>query len=567
MKALECLAGLGRPIQWVWLAALLAGHAMAGAPTPQPLGKLEPFWRHSAVLGPVLEQGYALEAVPEYLQHGDFPYRKRPYPREVLFADHLSVVRLLGGYQDGSKDGPGDPAVRDRDLAWRDAAGRIHTRLELLRPRLQPWIDAGYTDLTLVLDNIPWCFPETPGIRASYGQGVPPRNPEEWGDFVRAVCREVAAILGPDAANRLRFRVGTENNGRERFDGTLEQYQRHYEASARAVKAILPGAQVGPFNISGISLRGLPRHNVNALSVAEFAVARGLPWDWVAYSRYFRPGDDPLAHARACREVWEEFERRVPALHGVSREIHEFGVAPWGEVAQGIFASAEPGAAGAALTAQIMWRLREAGIGRLWHWLMAERIRDRHNELPLLTGGPAWVLSVLEHMAGGEATLIEPLAPPPDGGRFLAAVSIRPGRTLVMIAATHPDLAWRGDSTVRFRLPVERATDREPTVRVAWLTRDNSPYDVLRSDLAAAGLLAADFATRPDRVGSLREMAADRSATLWAADRLPKYRNLWVESLTLKPVAAAPVTVTCDPTGLTLTTRLAPPSVLVLDLR
>jgi hypothetical protein len=354
------------------LLALVGSMAAADAgPDPRPLGKLDRFWRYSAALGPFLEQGYALQAVPDYMLKGDFPYPKRPHPSEVLFADHLSVVRLLGGYNDGSKQGPSDPEVRARDLAWRDGDGKIRYRMELLRPRLQPWVDMGYTSLTLVLDNVPWCFPKEPGVRAAYGQGVAPSDPTEWGEFIRVLCRELVAIFGEEGANRLRFRVGTENNGRERFDGTHEQYLRHYEASARAVKDVLPRAKVGPYNIAGISLKGLARQNVNGYAVAEFAAKRGLPCDWISFTRYFRPGQDPEWHARTCDDVWREFVRRVPSLANVSREIHEFGVAPWGEVDKGVFPSAEPGAAGAAMTAHIMWRLREVGIDRLWHWLMA----------------------------------------------------------------------------------------------------------------------------------------------------------------------------------------------------
>jgi hypothetical protein len=560
----RCLETTGR-----WLPALLLlAVARAVEPAPVALGPLERFWRYSAVLGPLLEQGYALEVVPAYLTEGDFPYPKRPYSKEVLFADHLSVVRLLGGYNDRSQDGPGDPAVRERDLAWRDQDGKIRYRMELLRPRLQPWLDAGYTDLTLVLDNVPWCFPAQPGIRASYGQGVAPRDEAEWGEFVRALCREVSAILGPEAANRLRFRVGTENNGKERFDGTQEQYLRHYEASARAVQTVLPGAKVGPFNIAGISLAGVARHNVNGYALAEFAATRALPYDWVSYTRYFRPGEDPAWHAQTCREVWAEFERRVPSLKGVSREIHEFGVAPWGEVAKGVFPSAEPGANGGALTSQMMWHLRAAGINRLWHWLLGERIRDRGDDTPLLTGGPAWVLSVLEHMAGGEAFLIEPATKPPADGKFLAAVSVRGDRTLLMISAYHPDIAEHTRTTVDFRLPARLLPSASgERVRATWLTRETSPYDAIRRDLAAADLLAGDFVQRPDRLGNVKQMAEDRNGTALVAAQLPKYRQIWVDSLTLKPLDPALGTVTRDAGGLTVTVHLVPPAVLVLELR
>lgn len=65
-----------------------------------PLGKLDRFWRYSAALGPYLEIGNGLMEVPKYMMSGDFPYRKRPFPKEVLFADQLSIVRPFGWLSD-----------------------------------------------------------------------------------------------------------------------------------------------------------------------------------------------------------------------------------------------------------------------------------------------------------------------------------------------------------------------------------------------------------------------------------------------------------------------------------
>lgn len=53
-----------------------------------------------------------------YLDDSDFPYQRPGSTEEVPFADHLSVVRLLGGI--GSKANPS----RHLDLATRNAGGR-----------------------------------------------------------------------------------------------------------------------------------------------------------------------------------------------------------------------------------------------------------------------------------------------------------------------------------------------------------------------------------------------------------------------------------------------------------
>lgn len=546
------------------LGAEQAGHS---AGEPVALGKLEPFWRYSAALGPYLESGYPLLEIPDYMLEGDFPYRKRPFMQEVPFADHLSIVRLVGGCNSPGNENIGERA-ESIDLAYRDGSGKIQYRMELLEPRLRPYLDMGYTDLTLVLDNVPWCFPEQPESGSSLGQSAPPRDFGEWHDFIKEVCLELKKIMGPDAGQHLRFRVGTENNGTARFNGTQEQYQQHYDAAATAVREVFPEAKFGPFNISGASVRAIDeKQNVSAFKLAGHCLAQPArpPFDWVAFSRYYRPGNDPGLSAGGCREIWEEFGRRFPELKDVSREIHEFGIAPFGEVEKGQFASAEPGALGAALTSQMMWRLREAGINRLWHWPVFDKFRDRRNNLQGLFTSQAWLLSIMDHMAGGEAYLFSPLSP--SLTKYLMAASFQDGRALLMISAYNPDIATHAAETVQFRIPPELLKPGSKTARFVRLTRETAMYDGIRRDLDSAGLLHEDFASRPDRLGSVREMAAGKEGEKFVGDRLEDYVSQWVESLTLKPLDPAVGTIESDAAGTLITVHLTAPEVLVIEIR
>lgn len=551
------------------LQLLNAEQTVPVADPPVALGKLEPFWRYSAALGPFLESGYPLMEIPDYMLEGDFPYRKRPYPEEVPFADHLSIVRLLGGC---NLSGNGDSDPKADDLAHRDSSGKICCRMELLEPRLRPYLDQGYTNLTLVLDNVPWCFPGHPESGSTLGQSSPPRDFQEWKDFIKALCLELRNIMGPDAGQQLRFRVGTENNGTARFDGTQEQFQQHYDAAATAVREVFPDAKFGAFNISGAGVHAMDEnHNVNAFKLAEHCHAQAdaahSPFDWVAFSRYYRPGNDPDASASGCREIWEEFARRVPQLKGVSREIHEFGIAPFGEVEKGQFASAEPGALGAALTCQMMWRLREAGINRLWHWGMTDRFRDRHNRLQYLFTSQAWLLSIMEYMAGGEVFLFSPRTPSPSQTKYLMAASFKNNGALLMISAYNKDVACHVEETVQFHIPAALLQPGNKTARFVQLTRQTSLYDRIRADLDSVGLLNGDFTSRPDRLGSVREMGPGRDAERFVGDRWDDYVSRWVDSLTLKPLDSGTGKIESDAGGTLVSVRLAAPEVLVMDLR
>ncbi|MGZ0706853.1 hypothetical protein ACWPKO_00780 [Coraliomargarita sp. W4R53] len=535
------------------------------------LGKLDAFWRYSAALGPYHEGGQALETVPDYMLKGDFAYRKRPYAKEALFADHLSMVRILGGF----KDTKSSSAVRERDLAYRDSDGEIAYRMHLLQARLQPYIENGYSrDLTIVLDNVPWCFPENPAS-STLGQHSPPQDPKEWYLFIQAVCEELVHVLGPQEANQLRFRVGTENGGRERFDGTHEEYVYHYQNTAAAVRSVLPDVDIGCYNISGVSLKGVRElHNVRALELAERCFSErnpvdgqsSTPFDWVAYSRYFRPGEDPMSHARICRDVWEAFENTAPELQGVSREIHEFGIAPWGEVAKGTFASSESGALGAALTCQMMLRLREAGIQRLWHWGVLDRYRNQHNKLDYLPEGSAWLMTVLDAMSGGEAFLLEPSTQSAAGTDHLALGVKLEDRVMILISSYNREIAKHTSESVTFPLPYELGRIAGKKVYSLRLNRDSSIHDTIRRDLSAADLLEDDFVTRPDRLGSVRQMGIGRPAEKLVGNAQAKYEQLWVDSLTLKPISRESCVIESMGFSTTVTVELAPPELLLLSI-
>jgi hypothetical protein len=70
-----------------------------------------------------------------------------------------------------------------------------------------------------------------------------------------------------------------------------------------------------------------------------------------------------------------------------------------------------------------------------------------------LQDSPAAYLE-LEHMAGSEACLLEPVAKPAGDGNFLAVAALRPDRPLLLVSAHHPDLAQPERATVSFRVPV-----------------------------------------------------------------------------------------------------------------
>lgn len=222
-------------------------------PAPRPIGTMTAFWRHRPVVDRWLVGGLGFTRVPDYLCDPalSFPYRRKPAPREIPFADHVTVVRLLGGWSKNWKHGEVDEGrpVDSCDLAYRNDDGEIHYRWYLLRPRLDPYVMTGY-GLTLVLDNTPWCFRSKDG-KGSYGNADPPTSYEEWGAFIEELCRQLVHLYGTETVSQWRFRMGTECQGKDRFTGSQEEFHKLYDHAAVAVKRVVPGARFGPFNLAG----------------------------------------------------------------------------------------------------------------------------------------------------------------------------------------------------------------------------------------------------------------------------------------------------------------------------
>ena len=588
-------------IQWLCAVALalLTGMAHGAQPASvRPIGKMTAFWRHRPVVDRWLKGRLGFRRIPPYLCDTSlsFPYHKKPVPEEIPFCDHVTVVRLLGGWNPKWKHGEiaGGRPVESYDLAYRGKDGRIRYRWELLAPRLDHYVNNGY-DITIVLDNTPWCFPKTPEAR-SMGQAAPPADFAEWGAFVEALCRRLVHLYGFDTVNRWRFRMGTECLGKERFAGSQRDYFRLYDYASAAVKRVLPNAKFGPFNLAGkpdrptISYYALADHCVGGVNYATRRM--GTPLDFAAVSIYTAPSvsrgilrtTNPTFKAQQKIDFWNGLSRRQPELANVSREVHEFGILG-NEFNLG---SGEPGARGAAWMFHVMMCLREGGLAGFWHWGVLETINvgAKHQ----LLRGSGWLLSILEHTVGGEVYVLAPrVTPLPQGAQptsddlraiasYDRAVKLkRPGRafyksiavvqktrTFIITSAYAEDRFVTQPVEVTVSLPKKLAKlDGPPRVREVALARTNAVYYCIRRDLAAAGLLDEKFAAVPGLLSSVKAMGG-RRAWKYVDEHWAKYEAAIKDSLTLRAFEGK---LNSDTRHYYFTFRIAPPCVRVLVVK
>ena len=124
-----------------------------------------------------------------------------------------------------------------------------------------------------------------------------------------------------------------------------------------------------------------------------------------------------------------------------------------------------------------------------------------------------------------------------------------------------PDGAARPAETIEIQVPEELLPEGGRAPRIVRLNASNSVHSQVREDLAAAGLLAADYVRHPRYLGNVREMAASRMGEVLAAGNESKYLSAWTKSLTLQPLAEDGSVV-----GATVRLRIAPPEVIVVAL-
>ena len=543
----------------VWLAALVWFHPAWAAPRLEEqswpetgdgewvdLGAADGFYRNTQMQGHLTAGGQGLETVPDFwTTGGDFPYRKRDSAQEIFFTDHFSVTRFLGGFSQKWKHG--GTQLPENDLAFVDESGQVRYRTELIGPRLQRYIDHGYTEFTIGMENVPWALSRDPSKSGHYGSTEPPRDWKEWSAFVEAVCRGIQAAYPEEVIRKLRFKVGNEFNGKESFTGSHDDFRRYYWETLGAIRKVFPQAPVMPGEFAGKAdagssgvdyvklFRELGRgRDLSGRSVKQPAAA-------LVRSTHSFPGMKdigPRERVESAVGSFREILRGVPApfRDGLSFEYSQFGVlgSKAGESAN------DTGVRAASWQFQTLFRARASGfLDRCWAWDKSEKISEGGRVTHFLNG-VGWLYSVLDHLRGDRAWLVRPRQPEGSRRDVSAVVFTRPDRIVIVLASWSPRPSESGDpERVVLRFP-RKDLPFLPDLRSARtvaLDNSNSVVARWRSDLAAAGNLQPSFAPPGADPSTLAAMAKDPAAARrMVFERLSDYEAVQQKSLTLEPL-------------------------------
>jgi xylan 1,4-beta-xylosidase len=238
--------------------------------------------------------------------------------RDKPFMKYANCVRMLGGRE-------------DKRNAWYrgvDEKGRVKTDFTDLIRYLKALIDMGYTP-RLVLDNVPTAMSTIEQMN-KYGNTNPPDDWNLWRQYITALMKTLVDAFGPERVGTWRIRVGTEPDlFPGHWNGTREQYLKHYDITVDAVTRIVPGADIGPGNIlNPLGHRkdcwGLDIIDHCAKGTNHVTGKTGTRMRHFSISFYGGVGK-PLTLQESLKKARDRLDR-YPKYRELTLEVQEFGI-------------------------------------------------------------------------------------------------------------------------------------------------------------------------------------------------------------------------------------------------
>ncbi len=269
-------------------------------------------------------------------------FLKKPasqFRAENPFATTVNCVRLLGGRPDSLN--LWYKGVDEKGNIKTDFTGLVRIIRTILDEGIKPYI---------VLDNVPAEMSD--GDLNFYGNCRPPKDYNLWRQYIDAFMKVLIREFGPEKVKTWQFRVGTEPDlFPNHWNGSREEYFKHYDITVDAVTKVLPEAIIGPGNILNPTNKFWVKGNSKAerndepsdivgkangwgLSIIDHAAAgtnyvtgkKGTKMDFFAFSYYDAVGGKKPILLDKAIEIVRERLARYPKLKNLPVSAQEFGI-------------------------------------------------------------------------------------------------------------------------------------------------------------------------------------------------------------------------------------------------
>lgn len=230
----------------------------------------------------------------------------------------INVVRPLGGK---SKDGK---KLTGEDTYLWDGKKYVYN-WEPLKMQINT-VEKRATLYQLLIDNPPWAFQRglTSGKQKSietYGNAFPPNDDQAWNRYLREMLRELIKTYGREKVASWRYCIGREVGTEGHWNAGRERFFKHYRNSLKAIRAVLPEAQVGTHFLWASSKKSYGPDFV------KWCKAKGVDYDFVGVSFY--PFYDRIKRVDLDYVYGADFSpiKDIPEWNPkATLEIHEFAL-------------------------------------------------------------------------------------------------------------------------------------------------------------------------------------------------------------------------------------------------
>lgn len=473
------------------LCAALMPFSSFGTEAPTELGILTPFYRSTQLQGQLI--GMGLMEIPDYLVASDIDIayaKKAGMAQEIPFVDTFTINRFLGGYAETSlkKFNLWDAQLgpRSMDYVVKNDDGSLRFRSELIKQRLTPYLEAGYSpqDITLDLDNIPQDLARSPDAGV-WGQRSPPADLQQWSAAISHFASDIKSYLGA-STSLLSFKTGAEFDEKASFNGTSADFFAYYVATDKGLHAVLPDAPLSPgeFTAMGTCAPQIPTCVYDTSQFLQFAAANQLKINTVPRSLHsFLNFGNAMPSSAVARAA--ESYAKLPM--GITKEIHQFGLL--NQPIGGADFGNDPAALAANWEFQTLMGLWETiKPRRVFHWGGVIQVGG----LKFLNGS-GYLRQVLSHYEGYRAFHLHTEQSPPPQNTELMVIGLTKANSSALIISSFSPQAIGAKQNIQIDLPSILPISGAGALKTLRYDEHDNVFWHIRDDLANDGNLNSQF--------------------------------------------------------------------------
>ncbi|TXG39520.1 hypothetical protein FUA22_06520 [Seonamhaeicola maritimus] len=232
------------------------------------------------------------------------------------YVKSYNMVRVLGGRTDNL----------NTFYQGVDGSGNIITDFSGLITSMRGFMQTGFKP-RIVLDNVPWEMNAVKEVN-TYGNTNPPDDYDIWRQYINAFLQTLIGEFGMNEVKTWRFRVATEPNYTpQHWNGTKEEFFKHYDITVDEVLKVIPDAIIGPGNNltegAATYTTEIIDHCANGTNYVTGAT--GTKMDFFCISYYEKIDQNTIKFPETVASYRAKLNS-YPQFNNIPFDIQEFGI-------------------------------------------------------------------------------------------------------------------------------------------------------------------------------------------------------------------------------------------------